>query len=64
MDQLTQHNPALVEKPTATTDTLREQADRLADTVAVFRTGETEEAAPASAQSPALGRADVPRLPG
>jgi methyl-accepting chemotaxis protein len=64
MDQVTQQNAALVEQAAAAADSLREQADRLADTVAVFRTGETEETAHAPAQSPALGRADVPRLPG
>jgi len=64
MDQVTQQNAALVEQAAAAADSLREQADHLADTVAVFRTGETEEAAHAPAQSPALGRADVPRLPG
>ncbi|CDM25663.1 Methyl-accepting chemotaxis protein I [Castellaniella defragrans 65Phen] len=65
MDQVTQQNAALVEQAAAAADSLREQADRLADTVAVFRTGETGEAEPAAAeQPPALGRADVPRLPG
>ncbi len=58
MDQVTQQNAALVEQAAAAADSLREQADRLADTVAVFRTGDTAE------PSPAPGRADVPRLPG
>ena len=42
----------------------REQADRLADTVAVFRTGETGEPSPVAAQPRAPGRAQAPRLPG
>ncbi|MFC4297308.1 methyl-accepting chemotaxis protein [Castellaniella hirudinis] len=58
MDQVTQQNAALVEQAAAAADSLSEQADRLADTVAVFRTGADEAAA-----SPALGQANVPRLP-
>ena len=55
---------ALVEQAAAAADSLREQADRLADTVAVFRTGETGEPSPVAAQPTAPGRAEVPRLPG
>ncbi|WP_322999479.1 methyl-accepting chemotaxis protein [Castellaniella sp.] len=39
MDQVTQQNAALVEQAAAAADSLSEQADRLADSVAVFRTG-------------------------
>jgi len=63
MDQVTQQNAALVEQAAAAADSLREQADRLAGTVAVFQIGETETEAPAPGQPPALGHAAVPRLP-
>jgi methyl-accepting chemotaxis protein-1 (serine sensor receptor) len=39
MDQVTQQNAALVEEAAAAADAMREQAQRLADAVAVFRTG-------------------------
>ncbi len=62
MDQVTQQNAALVEQAAAAADSLREQADRLADTVAVFRTGAEgadEAQAPEArvARPPAPGRA-------
>ncbi|WP_323016896.1 methyl-accepting chemotaxis protein [Castellaniella sp.] len=39
MDQVTQQNAALVEQAAAAADSLSEQADHLANSVAVFRTG-------------------------
>jgi len=63
IDKVTQQNAALVEQAAAAADSLREQADRLAGTVAVFQIGETETEAPAPGQPPALGHAAVPRLP-
>ena len=41
LDQVTQQNAALVEESAAAADSLRLQADRLVQTVAVFRTTET-----------------------
>ena len=43
MDQVTQQNAALVEQAAAAAGSLRSQADQLAATVAVFRTGEDGE---------------------
>lgn len=43
MDQVTQQNAALVEEAAAAAGSLREQADRLAETVALFRTGNDQE---------------------
>jgi methyl-accepting chemotaxis protein len=40
MDQVTQQNAALVEEAAAAADSLSGQADRLADSVAAFRTGD------------------------
>lgn len=40
LDQMTQQNAALVEQSAAAAKTLSDQADRLVQTVAVFRTGE------------------------
>jgi methyl-accepting chemotaxis protein len=44
MDQVTQQNAALVEEATAAADSLKEQAWRLKDAVAVFRVGQAGEA--------------------
>jgi hypothetical protein len=46
MDQVTQQNAALVEETSAAADAMRMQAAKLAEAVAVFRTGEA--AAPAA----------------
>ncbi|MFT0533603.1 methyl-accepting chemotaxis protein [Castellaniella hirudinis] len=61
MDQVTQQNAALVEEAAAAADSLSEQADRLAGSVAVFQTGRDDHLAggPAAARQTA-----VPRLPG
>jgi methyl-accepting chemotaxis protein-1 (serine sensor receptor) len=50
MDQVTQQNAALVEEAAAAAEAMREQAQNLADAVAVFRTGAQEgrSVAPAS----------------
>ncbi len=40
MDQVTQQNAALVEETSAAADAMRMQAAKLAEAVAVFRTGE------------------------
>ena len=49
MDQVTQQNAALVEEAAAAAGSLQEQAQRLADATAVFKTqsGQVIEAAPA-----------------
>ncbi|HEX5805759.1 MAG TPA: methyl-accepting chemotaxis protein [Macromonas sp.] len=46
LDQMTQQNAALVEQSTAAAESLREQAARMAEAVAVFRIGEAAVAAP------------------
>jgi methyl-accepting chemotaxis protein len=40
LDQMTQQNAALVEQATAAADSMREQAARLSEAIAVFRTGD------------------------
>ena len=70
MDQATQHNAALVEHASHATESLQEQAARLARAVAVFRIGNDDQKvelpsarstpAPAAVQAPAPARA----LPG
>jgi methyl-accepting chemotaxis protein-1 (serine sensor receptor) len=42
LDQMTQQNAALVEESAAAASSLRDQADRLSDLVAVFRVGQIE----------------------
>ncbi|MFN3566346.1 MAG: methyl-accepting chemotaxis protein [Burkholderiaceae bacterium] len=52
LDRMTQQNAALVEQSAAVAESLREQADKLAGAVAIFRFGEREtHAAIATAQS-------------
>jgi predicted RNA-binding Zn ribbon-like protein len=58
LDQMTQQNAALVEQSTAAAQALREQADRLAQAVAVFRVSRTE-TREAIAQAQATSRAAV-----
>ncbi len=48
LDQMTQQNSALVEESAAAADSMREQAQRLAQVVSVFRLGNEAAAAPAS----------------
>ena len=56
LDQMTQQNAALVEQSAAAATSLRDQADRMAQAVAVFRTGAvdpvTDTPAPASVAAP------------
>jgi methyl-accepting chemotaxis protein len=53
MDQATQQNAALVEEAAAASESLREQAAKLAQTVAVFKVdGAPERAAPSPAVRP------------
>ena len=64
MDQVTQQNAALVEETSAAADAMRSEAARLAETVAVFRTGETaapKAAAPRVTKAPAALPAAAPR---
>jgi methyl-accepting chemotaxis protein len=62
LDQMTQQNAALVEESAAAAQALREQADRLAQAVAVFRVSRTE-TREAIAQAQATSRAAVPAKP-
>ncbi|MEO5797435.1 MAG: chemotaxis protein, partial [Rhodoferax sp.] len=47
LDQMTQQNAALVEESAAAAESLREQAQRLAEAVGVFKLTETALALPA-----------------
>ncbi len=58
LDQMTQQNSALVEESAAAADSMREQAQRLAQVVSVFRLGNEAAAAPAS--PPAAPRRPAP----
>jgi methyl-accepting chemotaxis protein len=61
MDGMTQQNAALVEQAAAASQSMRDQAARLADAVAVFRLdGGATAVAPAPAPAPAPVRAAVP----
>ena len=53
LDQMTQQNSALVEQSTAAADSLREQAMKLTQVVALFRVNGSNASAPASARRPA-----------
>jgi methyl-accepting chemotaxis protein len=61
LDQVTQQNAALVEESAAAADSLKQQAQRLVESVAVFKVGASgaADAAPASATEPAA-RATAP----
>ena len=67
MDQVTQHNAALVEEASSATESLKDQAARLAQGVAVFRLGDEAVPAPAEVRPPqaaaalAAPRAGLPR---
>ena len=65
MDQVTQQNAALVEETSAAADAMRSEAARLAEAVAVFRTGDTpaapKAAAPRVTKAPAALPAAAPR---
>ncbi len=66
MDQVTQQNAALVEESAAAAESLKQQAQALAESVAMFKLGEREGSAPlapaASVVAPAPTFADVKRL--
>ncbi|MBL8279671.1 MAG: Cache 3/Cache 2 fusion domain-containing protein [Pelomonas sp.] len=53
LDQMTQQNAALVEESAAAAESLKEQAQRLVEAVAVFRVSGHEAAAPAPKATPA-----------
>ena len=53
LDQMTQQNSALVEQSTAAADSLREQAMKLTQVVALFRVNGSNVSAPAPARRPA-----------
>jgi methyl-accepting chemotaxis protein len=59
LDHMTQQNAALVEQSGAAAASLRQQADRLSDAVAIFRLSR-DEAASAIAQAQATARDSVP----
>ena len=59
LDQMTQQNSALVEESAAAADSMREQAQRLAQVVSVFRTGAVDPVSHAPATAPAA----APRRP-
>ena len=63
MDQVTQQNAALVEETSAAADAMRMQAAKLAEAVAVFRTGEAVAAATVVAPVAAAPRAVKVALP-
>jgi methyl-accepting chemotaxis protein len=60
MDSSTQHNAALVEESAAAATALRDQADKLAEVVALFHIDATAMTAPKAAPAPAPSRAVVP----
>ena len=60
MDSSTQHNAALVEESAAAATALRDQADKLAEVVALFQIGGQAMTAPKAAPAPAPARAVVP----
>ena len=63
LDQMTQQNSALVEESTAAADSLREQAMKLTQVVALFRVnGSTSEPAPASRPAAAPRPAVAPAV--
>ncbi len=59
LDQMTQQNSALVEESAAAANSMREQAQSLAQVVSVFRLG-SEDASPAGAALPVARRAAAP----
>ncbi|WP_042301556.1 methyl-accepting chemotaxis protein [Paraburkholderia kururiensis] len=65
IDEVTQHNAALVEEAAAAAKSLESQADVLRDAVAVFRLaeGERPDRAAASVQPERSGRAQLTRVP-
>ena len=60
MDSSTQHNAALVEQSAAAATALRDQADKLAEVVALFHIDSNAMTAPKAVPAPAPSRAVVP----
>jgi methyl-accepting chemotaxis protein len=60
MDQMTQQNAAMVEETTASARSLADEAKRLGDLVAQFRTGEGASALPLSRPEPPVSRRAPP----
>ena len=60
LDQMTQQNSALVEQSTAAADSLREQAMKLTQVVALFRVNGSNASAPAPTRRPATPAAPRP----
>ncbi len=61
LDQMTQQNSALVEQSTAAADSLREQAMKLTQVVALFRVNGSTASAPRATPAPSPTRAPTPR---
>jgi methyl-accepting chemotaxis protein len=61
LDQMTQQNSALVEESSAAADSLREQALKLTEVVALFRVNGSTASAPRPAPAPVAPRAAVTR---
>ncbi len=62
LDQMTQQNAALVEESTAAATSMRDQAQRLAEVVAVFNVGAAAAQAPAPRPATAPRPAPAPRM--
>ncbi|QPF73085.1 HAMP domain-containing protein [Roseateles sp. DAIF2] len=60
LDQMTQQNAALVEESAAAAESLRDQAQRLVEAVAVFRLAAGQNAAPAPRAAAPLAKAPTP----
>lgn len=63
MDEVTQHNAALVEQAAAAAQSLKEQAERLTDAIAVFRLSDTGQSAARTAIQQSKPRQPVSRTP-
>lgn len=61
LDQMTQQNSALVEESSAAADSLREQALKLTEVVALFRVNGSSASTPRPPAPPAPARAAAPR---
>jgi len=61
MDQATQQNAALVQQASSSTESLRDQASRLGQAVAVFRIGDVGASEPAAVAAPMEREPAVPR---
>jgi len=65
LDQMTQQNAALVEQSAAASESLRDQADRLAQAIAAFRTGDSGQSlAPVAPRRAAAPRPAAPKPAG